>query len=426
MQEPNDENIEKIRGIFFDALKRSKPIDEVESSKLIKPLLYAVFHENGDQKKQQNESDIKIRIDAVFDAFENTSTVKKFIESHQLTRIERLFPIRAILMEHFIRHRNDISYESAFSLAKQKCDFAITDDLFKQFLQKMGFDIQRVGHSNFVTESHKQRLDRLKFIREIQKYRENEKNIIYFQERTIDFSRWNMHDGANCEIHNSFIVLLVANANGILNHRFASTIDSKEFTSYFSRFMALQPPNSVVVFDAKPYNELCKRSIPRMYETLPVKAKILRHLNIENDPGEAENYPTIQLMDKLWNRTETNVENDLKKILTDFKLEALRIPPNHPELNPLSNFDFYVTLSMGPVDVLDEHIFKNSIKHRLDSCEKDEWAQFMENVQNLEKKFFDFEKLCDNDVIEVDMNDENDSDVEIITDICDIIQIDED
>lgn len=422
MQEPNEENIEKVREIFCEAMKRSKPIDDVESHKLLRPLLYAAFHENGDQKKRQNE-----RVDAVFDVFENNLTVKKFIESHQLIRIERLFPLRTILLEHYERHRTDMGYESIFSLAKQKCDFPITDDLFKHFLHRMGHEIQRIGSCNFVAESHQQRLDRLKFIREIQKHRKENKNIIYFQEKTIDFSRWHMQDGANYEVHSSFMVLIVANSTGILNHRFAPSMDQNEFTTYFSRFMALQPPNSIVVFDAKPYNEVFKRNISRVADTIPPRDKILRYLNVDkNELKETGKEQTIQLIDKVWKQTNRNIENDLMKIMKDFKLESLRIPANHPELNPISSIDFYDALSTVPADLLDEQVFKHLINQRLDTIDKDEWTQFLENAKNNEEKYYNFEKICDNDVIDVDLNIDDDSDVEIITEVQDIIQIDED
>lgn len=424
-RDPFDSDVEKVCGVLHDALQGC---GSPESGELLKPLLQAVFHQSGDPKKQQNDPSARLRVDGALNAFQMNTAVKKFIEKHQLIRLERLFALRATLNEHYERHRIDMGYESVFSLAKQKCDFVISDDLFTRFLHQMGFELHRVGSRNVVNECFSQRIDRLRYIREIQKHRESGKNTIYFQEKTIDFSRWNIHEGTNCEIHNSFTVLLAAGDSGLLNHKFVPALDQKEFTSYFARFMALQPPNSVVVFDARPYN-VTKTSILTSSAILPSRGRALKLLNKSNISPASDDLPTIQLLEQLRESSENmeaHPDNELAKIIKDFKLETLRIPSNHPELNPLTCVDFHEMLSELPVELIDEEIFKEAMSRRLNAIGSGEWRRYFERVQCLENRFMIFEQLSDNDVIDVDLNGDDDSDVEILAEVYDVIQIDED
>lgn len=392
------EEIDKLFGVIYrSAQLSSASVFDPEIIELIKPLLSTILIESDDQIDKELASWFECLLQKAVKRFKMRVIQIDFVERHQITRLQRLFDIRSILQEYWERERRAMGFIQLWRKLKRKCVFQLSQELLLRRLHQMGFQLVYSHSRETVHELPSQRLGRLEYIRAVRKHRDNDRNLLYFREATINYMRWNLCESnpSLAETTKTVIAYIAATQSaGLVDFMFTGNDHQMTLEAYVEWLKSVaktQAPNTLILLDPKNY----------YHNGAPLATE---------EPVDKDN--TAQSDDQIANVVSALVGH-----------EILFIPSNHSELNPLHCIDFEHIIDgngLEKADLITEEYLKNGARHRLNSTTDDEWKHFFENVQKNEENFLRFEAFLDDDAICVDdLQDSEESDVEIIEEIND-------
>lgn len=389
--------IDKLFKVIYRSAHKSAPTTDPEIVELIKPLLSAIYIESADQIDEDEAFWFERLLQEALKRNKLRVAQADFVERHQMTRLQRLFDIRAILQEYYERERRAIGFIQLWNKLKRKCDFALSQDLLERRLLQMGFQLIHSHSRETIHEHPGQRLARLKYLRKIRQHRDNRRILLYFREATINLMQWNWTEmnPARAETTKTIIAYFAATECGLVDFMFAEKghQTTEAFIDWLKSVAKTQAPTSLILLDPKSYND-----------TAPTT----------EEPTDTDN-------------TQIDDQMTISKAMMDH--EILFLPPNHPELNPLHSIDFEHILGgdnwrkadgNAAEELITEDNLRIGVRHRLTATTEDEWKQYFDDVQKNEENFLQFEAFLDDDAICVDdLEDSGESDVEIIEDTDD-------
>lgn len=430
---PSIEEIENIFDFLFESTKKSSNISDAEAIEYLKPFVLNLLHDPSQEQKKDDGTSIgndllRGHVDIIAQTYRLKIAQKRFVEQHQFTRLGRLFNIRQILMDYFVRYRRPQCFHILYSELKSKCDFALNKELLKRWITELGFEVKTQANRSVIVEQHDQHLARVKYLRAVDEYRQQQRNILYFREATIDCSRWNTEAESFDEsvIKRLTIVVFAANENGLLNFAFIdeNALNKENFTSWLKALMSSQEKNSLIILDSKPFNRPFALNYLNKAPALPNRLQIIKHLSKQGSIDD--NIFTVELLDQLSKKLQKNcAKGDVTKVMNELGHDVLHLPPNHSELNPLYGIDFRLIFNGHNAHELSDDEIKTMIRNRLDSSTADEWKQYFDRMRENEQKHKHFELVFDDDIVPVDddINDGSESDIEIIEVVNDVIQL---
>lgn len=393
---------------------------DIEFLNLIKPIVNALTvsnHANVDIAQN------KTQVDSECEKFSHTLRKRRIQAIQEFFHFQQKFNIRSILRQYYEKAQIDMSYRNLFRQIQGDRDFAdLSHEKLKKWLIQLGFRLMIVPHEReIVVEAHHLKLARIRYLRDIQEYRKQQRVIIHFAELSIDCNRLNVREQKN-GVHNGndesaphtdnhLTFFYAASKNGLINFAFVEKRDLTEvkqlnFTEWLMAVAVNLPSEAVIVLEHRPYST---PELPAIFSslTMPTKRQIEHCLNNLSIPLEKEH--TIQQFHRLWkNRTQlSDIESTEKPHFLDQSMESmgfnvLRLPDKHPELNPLHRIDFddLVTRALNG-DRSDENEgsrmqhLRDLVRDRLDGSTEDEWKTYFADCVAIENEFLRFEEFMD-------------------------------
>lgn len=272
---------------------------------------------------------------------------------------------------------------------------------------------------------------RRNFLRSMKEYREKKRPIIYMDETYIHSSHthlksWN--DNTNEGLHKPvskgqrLILVHAGGENGFIENaylKFKSNSKSGDYHSQMNytnykkwlqeKLIPNLPSNSVLVIDNAPYHNVQLDKCPTMGSTKDEMREWLRQRNVPftDEMLKIDLYSLV----KVWKPRFKTYEID--KIMSEKGHSVLRLPPYHPDLNPIElvwaslkqyvaekNVDFH----FKTVDRLCDEFFS--------SFSTEEWKKRCEHAKGFEKYYMEREPALDLVVDQIIINLDNDSDSE--------------
>lgn len=288
-------------------------------------------------------------------------------------------------------------------------------DSLRKVVKDMGFRWRKTKtNRKLLMEKHDIRQLRVSYLRTIQSYRNEKRPIIYMDETYIHSSHtvatcWsdNSNEGlarpiskglrliivhAGCEtgfIPNAKLIFKSNTTTGDYHHE----MNYENYKKWLlEKLIPNLPPKSVLVIDNAPYHNVQKDKAPNSNSRKSVMIDWLRSKNIYFDNNMLK--PDLYNIIKVHKPTFKTYEID--EMLTQRGHSVLRLPPYHPDLNPIElvwaslkqyvakkNLSFTITY----VQQLCDNFF--------DEFSAAEWKKCCDHAIKWEQKFLEAEPLID-------------------------------
>lgn len=338
--------------------------------------------------------------------------------------------IRRTVYEFHKTHGQRPTLKALLPVLRDKIGFTGSSWVLRQVLKELKFKWRKsVDNRKILIEQHEIREHRVRFIRAIKRYREEGRPIVYMDETYIHASHTKPHswsDGSSKGLFTPIskgqyaIIVHAGNDNGFVDNAlliFKSGQKSGDyhecmnFTNY-KKWLTEQlipnlPPQTVLVIDNASYHN---KQINPAPNSSSKKADIVQWLVNHNIPFDVKMLKTeLYQLVKLYKSPHKMFEIDV--LLAEHGHSTLRLPPYHPDLNPI---EMIWSLIKNHV-ALNNVTFKlnDSIqlaREKIDSITPDEWSRRCQHARDIEDKYMEHEASIDDITERFIINLEEDSD----------------
>ncbi|XP_046684781.1 uncharacterized protein LOC124370533 [Homalodisca vitripennis] len=298
---------------------------------------------------------------------------------------------------------------------KEKIGFRGGIWTLRQVLKELQFKWRKsTDNRKLLIEKHEIREHRVRFIRAIKRYREEGRPIVYTDETYVHASHTKPHswsDGSNKGLLTPIskgeygIIVHAGNENGFIDNAllvfksgqksgdYHDCMNFKNYKKYLQeKLIPNLPPKTVLVIDNASYHNKQLNPAPTSNSK---KAEIIQWLVNHNIPFHDKMLKTeLYQIVKLNKNPHKMFEID--SILAEHGHSALRLPPYHPDLNPI---EMIWSLIKNHVALKNTTFKLNDciklVREKVQDITKEEWAKRCQHVINIEKKYMEHEVSID-------------------------------
>ncbi|XP_061381348.1 uncharacterized protein LOC116776357 isoform X2 [Danaus plexippus] len=313
---------------------------------------------------------------------------------------------------------------------------------FHKILKHLKFRNVRLKGTNALVENNDVVLWRLNYLKTIKVYRNQNRNIFYINEAVLNIgnsdakcymdtsthTRLKSNEGAGTSTKNttsrskSLVILHIGSKTGFLEaaehiselktqgdpHE---SIDANNFEYWFEQNLAKLGEGSVVVMNAAPYNTRRSEKTPSIAWTKGDIQEWLLHKEINFDQTDVK----VELLKRVRDIKKDFQSYAVDELARKYKVDILRLPPYHGELNPgeLVWSDVKDHLEITDTSFTFEQI-KSLLQASIRNVSPDKWQSCITHVTHVEDFFYNkLDVLIDNtmDTFGVNVSD-TDSDTE--------------
>ncbi|XP_047035800.1 uncharacterized protein LOC124641680 isoform X2 [Helicoverpa zea] len=297
-----------------------------------------------------------------------------------------------------------------------------------RIIKELGFKKRKTENNKMVfVERTDIRLKRIEYLKQIKKYRDEGKKIVYTAETSVCLSHpkgVEKSDDVDKSLKGQKIVAIHAGsedgfvANGLLMFVKAGTKSDKDnmnFTKYETwlrtQLIPNLPPNSVVVIDNAPYHNKLRDPAPASYSR---KEDMEAWLTEKGIPYE-DNMLKPELYQLICQNKSASKEFMIDHILAEHNHVVLRSPPHHPDLSPIemawAAVKGYVTSRNVNFDADQAMQF---IEEKVSSMGQEVWMTMCNQVKEIEGEYLASDHVVDNmtESLIIDTDDSSESEYE--------------
>nr|XP_049705178.1 uncharacterized protein LOC110377071 isoform X1 [Helicoverpa armigera] len=297
-----------------------------------------------------------------------------------------------------------------------------------RIIKELGFKKRKTENNKMVfVERTDIRLKRIEYLKQIKKYRDEGKKIVYTAETSVCLSHpkgVEKSDDVDKSLKGQKIVAIHAGSedgfvpNGLLMFVKAGTKSDKDnmnFTKYETwlrtQLIPNLPPNSVVVIDNAPYHNKLRDPAPASYSR---KEDMESWLTEKGIPYE-DNMLKPELYQLICQNKSTRKEFMIDHILAEHNHVVLRSPPHHPDLSPIemawAAVKGYVTSRNVNFDA-DQAM--QLIEEKVSSMGQEVWMTMCNQVKEIEGEYLASDHVVDNmtESLIIDTDDSSESEYE--------------
>lgn len=304
----------------------------------------------------------------------------------------------------------------------------------RKILHKIGFAWKKIeDNRNILIERHDIRLLRIKYLRKITEYRQQNRNIIYTDETYIHSTHtksmtWTDKKNKNAGIkipiskgsrliivHAGYKEGFVPNAklvfkSGLKTGDYHDDMNSVNYVKWLKeKLIPNLPPNSIVVMDNASYHNVLLEKQPTCNSR---KSEMIQWLQVRriHFPTTATNAELYEII-KMYKQEEKKFTVDT--LLREHGHTVLRLPPYHPELNPIEKIWAQVKGKVAANNTAFKMEEVITLTDRaIQEIGKQNWESVCQHVVNEEIKYMKEEHMWDNIVEQfiIRVDDQEDTD----------------
>jgi len=287
-------------------------------------------------------------------------------------------------------------------------------------IKKSNFILTKRKRCSVLTEREHLIAWRRNYLHDIRKYRKEGRSIYYLDETWLNASDYVNHAGIDKTVHskhNAFekslttypgkrmIMLHIGSDKGFLpkglficfeaekqNVDYRNEMNSDNFKEWFEYILPRLDPNSIVVMDNAPYHSVKAKKYPTACSK---KSEILKWLNSK---GVTFDRPMLkaQLLIRVHELKPRNNSYVIDNLARDAGHTVLRLPPYHPELNPIefawARIKGYMKRENTSFEIDDVRLLLNTAIERVTA---ENWKNFIKQVIEEENKMWKVDDIME-------------------------------
>lgn len=288
-------------------------------------------------------------------------------------------------------------------------------DTLKRILKDMGFRFMKTeNNTRLLAEKSEVRLKRVEFIKQIQALRAAGKNIVYMEGSYVHTSHTK---GKSCSVKDQkgdkqpitkgerIIIMHAGNEKGFIPGAlmlgkcldsvgdYNTEIHAETYHNWLRhQLIPNLTPNSVLVIDNAPHNTQLLDKAPSSNSGKPEMTAWLIQNNIPFDPEitKPELYKVIKV------NKERLTEYTIDRILQDNGHSILRLPPFHPDFNPIENIWSQLKNYVADKNVvMNVTTVRGLLLEKVNMIGPDEWKNVCDHAVKCEDEYRKFELAFD-------------------------------
>lgn len=341
--------------------------------------------------------------------------------------------IRNMVYDFHLRFKEHPTIKSLRAKLIEAINFKGCADTLRKILHDMGFRFYKIGNNRkLLMEKHEIRLKRITYLSEIKKLRAEGRNIVYMDESYVHTSHtkgkyWvdKNKQGVKKPIAKGERIIIVhaGNEKGFVPNALMlhKCIDAdgdyhKEMNAdRYEHWLRTQlipnlPNNSVLVIDNAPYHNKLVEKPPNSNSRKAVMIAWLIKHNISYDAALTR----PELYEIIKPHKERFTEFAIDRILKEHGHSVLRLPPYHPDFNPIetiwSQIKGYVAKKNIEMNVT---TVKQLLVEKIDMIGPENWKKLCDHSIKCEDQFRTDENAFDRHTDNLIINVGSDSDSEM-------------
>ncbi|GBP53305.1 hypothetical protein EVAR_44306_1 [Eumeta japonica] len=212
---------------------------------------------------------------------------------------------------------------------------------------------------------------------------------------------------------NTLVIVQIGNEDGFVKESglvfennttndYHEIMDVQNFEKWFLEVLPKLGQNSVVVMDNAPYHSRYAERIPRSNWKKADIQQWLKNKNIPFEPRELR----VELLEKVKKIKDTYKKYAIDELAKKFKVEVLRLPPYHCELNPIELIWADVKGNVARNDITFNYAdVKKLFNEALEKVTPEKWKKYIKHTIKEEKRLNDIDFIMDDTLEKFIIND---------------------
>lgn len=277
-------------------------------------------------------------------------------------------------------------------IVSEKTGFNGCKETLRKILYDSGFEWSTTDNHKLLVERHDIQMLRFRYLKELQKYRDEGRYIVFTDNYYVDTAstqkKWKKENGMRIIIvHAGGCQGFVPNACLIYETNSTSD-DSMSFNNYkqwlTNQLMPNLPKNAAIVMN----NQNC------VFENCPDpnSSKSFMHVWLtERNIEYEETMNKVELYDLILKGKGTFKSHTIEELVRSKGFQVLRLPPHHPELNPMEHIWRVLKKDVVLKNVEQELTSNlNLIKERIEMIDSTLWEYACQQVVDAEKQYLKY------------------------------------
>ncbi|CAH2101829.1 unnamed protein product [Euphydryas editha] len=323
------------------------------------------------------------------------------------------------------------------SVLREKIGFDGCLNTFRSVLKKLGYKWKKIGNNReTLQERHEIQLWRLNFLKKVFQYRSEGRPIVYTDETYVltthvrqntwlcqnNDSKGNKQFSKKLSTGSRFIIVHAGSSDGFvpnasLVYKAASTSgdyhSNMNFDNYAKwlneKLLPNLPEKSVIVMDNASYHNTRSSKIPTSNSNKGEMQKWLTENGISFD----NNFKKDEIYDLIKNNKDRFITFKIDEFIRKKGFEILRLPPYHPELNPIENIWGIIKNRIASKNVDQTMtVVQSLIDECINTIDQTTWRNTCKHVEKIEKEYMKYFDCDFQFIINVSEDDDSDNDSE--------------
>lgn len=311
--------------------------------------------------------------------------------------------------------------KSLLGILKRDINYNGERETLRKILRQLGFKFKKAqSNTKILVEKSEVRLVRIKYIKQIKQYRNEGRNIVYGDETFIPMTRGKEIPSTDKNGKGKGLIIIHAGGtNGFVPGAlmiYKSTQSTGDYlheinTENYEKWIKNQlipnlTSNSVFVIDNAAYHNAINEKLPSSNSRKSEMRDWLKNKNIEFNPSALK----PELYEIIKKHKNDYVQYSIDAIMEEHGHKVLRLPPYHPDFNPIENTWVLVKDYLGKHNTeLSFSEITQLLNEKFSSINVEAWRRVIDHAIEGEDSFLTLEEVIDDHLDQFDISGDSSS-----------------